>query len=407
MSGVSSVVLAAVLLGVVDRAEASTFAGRNGVLLASQLDASPFLTSSPPGVMSRANRDPVARPADCMGTSWLWSVFPDGTHVRYLGVGDSALFAPSGRRLAIDFETSCYGDGGPTGLYLAAANGTHRRHIPGNSLVGWLPSGRLIVSDEVGGTGPQRLLDALSQRVLMTLPFYWDSDSSTNVAPIALSCAGRAASVRETRLGDELNVFTPTGSSHAVARRTVAVARRGIRDWGWAPDGRSLLFAADDGRHSPGLWRVSLDARRPRQLTRPGTGYVDSAPRWSPRGDRILFLRTGSVRGKPFVQDAMVMKADGSRQHVIAAFPTGEPVDQGLWAPDDTSVAFPDALLGRSSAPEIINATTGAVIHQMPFVKPTYGWLPLLDWQPLPDGHPVRCHDRQRLRTFPTSAFTG
>jgi hypothetical protein len=48
----------------------------------------------------------------------------------------------------------------------------------------------------------------------------------------------------------------------------------------------------------------------------------------------------------------------------------------------------PDALLGRSSAPEIIKATTGAVVHQMPFVKPTYGWQPLLDWQPLPDGHP-------------------
>lgn len=103
-----------------------------------------------------------------------------------------------------------------------------------------------------------------------------------------------------------------------------------------APDGAFAVFAVSRpdlaaNRAVGQLWRVGLPDGTPRRLTR---GTADTAPRLSPEGGRIAFLR-GDAKGRAQV---FVVDAQGGEPVQLTDAALG--VDAFDWAPDGRSIAF-------------------------------------------------------------------
>jgi dipeptidyl aminopeptidase/acylaminoacyl peptidase len=103
-----------------------------------------------------------------------------------------------------------------------------------------------------------------------------------------------------------------------------------------APDGSFAVFATsrpdvEANRAVGQLWRVDLPDGVPRRLTR---GVADGAPRLSPDGSRIAFLRADADR-KPQV---FVVAAGGGEPVQATVTPLG--VSEFDWTPDGREIAF-------------------------------------------------------------------
>ncbi|MDE0120844.1 MAG: S9 family peptidase [bacterium] len=95
------------------------------------------------------------------------------------------------------------------------------------------------------------------------------------------------------------------------------------------PDGHRIAFVAttidlDKDRYRSSLWLWDGEAR---QIT---FGDGDSAPRWSPDGGSLAFVRKGPERTDP--TQLAIMPADGGEARVITSFELG--VQAPLWSPD-------------------------------------------------------------------------
>ncbi|MGH8859793.1 MAG: S9 family peptidase [Jatrophihabitantaceae bacterium] len=104
-----------------------------------------------------------------------------------------------------------------------------------------------------------------------------------------------------------------------------------------APDGRTVVIATsrpdlDEDEYRSHLWIAPTDGSTPpRQLTR---GAHDNAPRYSPDGRWIAFLRTEG-EGKPQLH---VLPTDGGDARAITKLPGG--AGAPVWSPDSSTIAF-------------------------------------------------------------------
>ena len=116
-----------------------------------------------------------------------------------------------------------------------------------------------------------------------------------------------------------------------------------------APDGRAVVFVRrvvdpDEDRDDRSLWWVDVpsssttDALQPRRIT---AGPQDGAPRWSPDGSAIAFVRP--VAGKP--QLHLLDTAGPGEPRVLTTLTHG--AGPALWSPDSTRIA----LLARTWVP--------------------------------------------------------
>ena len=99
------------------------------------------------------------------------------------------------------------------------------------------------------------------------------------------------------------------------------------------PDGRRIVFVVttidlDEDRYRSSLWLWDGQAR---QLT---FGLGDSAPRWSPDGGSLAFLRKGAERTDP--TQLAIMPADGGEARVVTSFKLG--AQAPAWSPDGSLV---------------------------------------------------------------------
>jgi hypothetical protein len=372
---------------------AATFAGGNGVLLVGGYGGGAPLFSVRAGA-------PLARPAEC-SSYVLGTVAPDGSRRRLLGDGDSGLFSPDGKRLAISIEPSGCNTGDHGEVWLARADGSHRRQIKADAAVGWLPNGRLIVSEAIrGGT---RLFDPLNGRQLMTLPDAHAGPTSGYGDVLSMSCRGRVALARTTPSGSELDIYTRRAVRRGRAVRIRVVGLRvatGTPDLGnpaWAPDGRSVLFDRADGssRSAPShVWSVGVSGGGLHRLSPPGK-VQDSAGLWAPNGQHILFMRDHLASDGSFLSaTALIMNADGSNVRPLtdgSSDPSVIAQLSAVWSPDSSSVALATDVNTDVSPGgiEIVNAQTGAGLRRIPFAG--HG---VDDWQAQPTGHGIRCQDR-------------
>jgi tricorn protease len=102
----------------------------------------------------------------------------------------------------------------------------------------------------------------------------------------------------------------------------------------WAPDSRRLAYSSDrDGAWH--LFMYDFTTRSETQLTR--TGANDIAPRWSPDGRRIAFLRGGASLN-------VVDVATGAERQLVARASTSRPPfvdDRAIaWSPDGSMLAY-------------------------------------------------------------------
>ena len=101
------------------------------------------------------------------------------------------------------------------------------------------------------------------------------------------------------------------------------------------PDGLRVAFVVsrmnfDDNRYDRSIWLWDGAATKP--FTH---GPVDSRPRWSPSGDRLVFLRASGEKGSS-AQVALI-SVDGGEAEVITEFGAG--AGEVEWSPDGSHLA--------------------------------------------------------------------
>jgi dipeptidyl aminopeptidase/acylaminoacyl peptidase len=108
-----------------------------------------------------------------------------------------------------------------------------------------------------------------------------------------------------------------------------------------SPDGTQVAFVrvtvdAKKEGYDTAIWMVPADGS---QQARPFTaGPRDSAPRWSPDGKAIAFLRAGMKDGKREPAQIHLIGAQGGEARAISDVPQG--AGAPAWSPDGKSIAF-------------------------------------------------------------------
>jgi len=246
------------------------------------------------------------------------------------------VFSPDGKYIAYDFppaENSPERD-----IYLLAADGSREvrlvEHAADDYLLGWILDGRILFASDRSGT-----TDAWTLAV---------SEGKAQGAPELLKKdLGRVSSLGLTRAGSlyyglrvgGTDVYTvpldpQTGKVGGVPSR---VAQRFIGtniDPDWSPDGRRLAYVSERGLPAgrPGariLCIADLETGVQRELPL-RLGYV-SRPRWSPDGRSILF-HANDEKGRLslFVADAETGRA--------TALVRRQGLKPSRWSPDGNTV---------------------------------------------------------------------
>ena len=114
-----------------------------------------------------------------------------------------------------------------------------------------------------------------------------------------------------------------------------------VADPQMSPDGSQVAFVrvvADRNRdqYESAIWTVRTDRHEtPRQLT---VGTRDLAPRWSPDGTRLAFLRSSGRDGQPQPPQIYVMRLAGGEPRAITELPRA--AANPVWSRDGFTIAF-------------------------------------------------------------------
>jgi dipeptidyl aminopeptidase/acylaminoacyl peptidase len=136
------------------------------------------------------------------------------------------------------------------------------------------------------------------------------------------------------------------GSSTALGEKR-GITEKDLFDFVWigdfqvSPDGSRVVFVRvtvnekKEG-YNTSIWSVPVaGGEEPHQLTK---GDHDGAPRWSPDGRFLLFLRATEKDGKPEPPQLAILPMSGGDSFVFTDLPKG--ASNPVWAPDGKSIAF-------------------------------------------------------------------
>lgn len=244
----------------------------------------------------------------------------DGTDARFVtdGTRDAAMpaWAPDGARLAMSYVGTV---GEAARIWTIRPDGSDLTEIPMGFLAGrhpsWSATGGTIAFDDGFGlrlmtTTGANLRPFLAPDALNGVP-RWSPDGSRLLFTGFQPGFGTPTTRR-------LYITRPDGTDLAQLASGLSSA---ITYADWAPDGLRIVFGTEDNN----LWIVSIVTGEVTPLL---IGpELDQMPTWSPRGDRIAFVRyTGAIR------NIFDVRVDGSdvrqltRGDADLTHPTYEPV---------------------------------------------------------------------------------
>jgi len=142
-------------------------------------------------------------------------------------------------------------------------------------------------------------------------------------------------------------VLACAATAQDAARRSIT--EKDLFDFVWvanpqvSPDGSRVAFTrvvvdAKRTGYETSLWTVdTAGGSAPVRLT---NGKHDGAPRWSPDGKRIAFVRGDEKddAGKPKPPQIAVLSLEGGEAWVITSLPKG--ASNPIWSPDGKRIAF-------------------------------------------------------------------
>ena len=113
-----------------------------------------------------------------------------------------------------------------------------------------------------------------------------------------------------------------------------------IADPQLAPDGSQIAFVrvtVDEkkDRYDTAIWAVPARGGELRQLT---TGPNDSAPRWSPDGKSLAFLRSLEKDSKPQPAQIYILPLSGGEPREVTSL--SRAIDSIAWSPSGRTIAF-------------------------------------------------------------------
>jgi dipeptidyl aminopeptidase/acylaminoacyl peptidase len=162
-------------------------------------------------------------------------------------------------------------------------------------------------------------------------------------------------------------VLACAASAQDAQRRSIT--EKDLFDFVWvanpqvSPDGSRVAFTrvvvdAKRTGYETSLWTVdTAGGKSPVRLT---NGKHDGAPRWSPDGKRIAFVRGGEKddAGKPKPPQIAVLSLEGGEAWVITSLPKG--ASNPVWSPDGKRIAFISGTSPEDIAKEKSKAEKGA-----------------------------------------------
>src|SRR5919197_6770683 len=144
-------------------------------------------------------------------------------------------------------------------------------------------------------------------------------------------------------------IFLVLGICTALAEKRL-ISEKDLWDFVWigdpqvSPDGSRVAFVRvtvnekKEG-YNTSIWSVPVaGGEEPHQLTK---GDHDSAPRWSPDGKSLLFLRATEKNGKPEPAQLAILPMTGGDSFVFTDLPKG--AGNPSWSPDGKTIAFTSA----------------------------------------------------------------
>lgn len=142
------------------------------------------------------------------------------------------------------------------------------------------------------------------------------------------------------------DVYSMRADGTGVTKLTDSVGFSG--DPAYSPDGSLIAFDADRGRSDLSVYAMSTSgAHAVRRVTNAPAGTIDSEPRFSPDGGRIVFTRYRDghriERNGRTVGDTsavFVVRVDGTGLHRVTGW--GTRVGQADWSPNGDRIAFED-----------------------------------------------------------------
>jgi dipeptidyl aminopeptidase/acylaminoacyl peptidase len=138
-----------------------------------------------------------------------------------------------------------------------------------------------------------------------------------------------------------------TAATSSVFAQKRNITEKDLFDFVWigdpqvSPDGSHVAFVrvtVNDKKegYNTSIWSVPVaGGEEPHQLTK---GDHDSAPRWSPDGKFLLFLRATEKDGKPEPPQLAILPITGGDSFVFTDLPKG--AGNPSWAPDGKTIAF-------------------------------------------------------------------